>query len=264
MLIDTHCHLNFKAFNKDLHEVISRAKEAGIEKIIIPGAKIDSSYKAIEISQKYESCFAAVGIHPHHVADFFQSNSRKTTDELKMITNNKKVVAIGEIGLDYHEYKGYPPITNKVKAKQKELLMLQIEIAQTHNLPIIFHCRDAHDDQLEIIKNQKLTGVFHCFGGEKKHLEKVLSLGFYIGFDGNITYPENKNLQDLVRYTPIDRLLLETDAPYLTPLPFRSQRNEPAHLLHTTKFVSQLRAVSIENVIETTSLNALKLFRLSA
>lgn len=269
MFIDTHAHLNFKAFRKDLNEVINRTKEAGIEKIIIPGAKIDSSRKAVEISQKYDSCFAAVGIHPHHVVNFTQLGKTKITNELKMLVDNKKVVAIGEVGLDYHEYKGYPPITNEVKSQQKELLRLQIEIAQENNLPIIFHCRDAHDDQLEMINdnlksNNKITGVFHCFGGEKKHLEKVLSLGFYVGFDGNITYPENKNLQDLVAYTPIDRLLLETDAPYLTPLPFRGQRNEPAYLINTASFVYHLHKISLEKVSEITTSNALKLFRLPA
>lgn len=263
MLIDTHAHLNFKAFKKDLEQVVNRATNAGIRKIIIPGAKVDSSRKAVEIAQKYNPCFAAVGIHPHHVADFIELGKNKIADELKMLVNNKKVVAIGEVGLDYHEYKGYPPIDEETKKRQKELLTLQIDIATEYKLPVIFHCRNAHDNQLEIIKNQKLTGVFHCFGGNKEHLKKVLDLGFFVGFDGNITYPENKNLQALVRYTPIDHLLLETDAPYLTPLPFRGQRNEPSFLMHTAKFVSQLHTISVENILETTSRNALKLFRLS-
>ncbi len=266
MFIDTHAHLNFKAFNKDLDEVINRAKNAGIGKIIIPGAKIDSSKKAIEIAQKYDSCFAAIGIHPHHVNEYtslIYSNEVKTIkDNLESFAREEKVVAMGEIGLDYHEYKGYPLITSENKKQQQELLLTQIEIAQENNLPIIFHCRDAYDDQLDIIKDLKITGVFHCFGGEKKHLQKVLDLGFYIGFDGNITYLENKNLQGLVKYTPIDRILLETDSPYLTPLPYRGQRNEPIYLTYIASFVAQIHKISKEKVAEITTQNALKIFAL--
>lgn len=264
MLIDTHAHLNFKAFKKDLDEVISRAKEVDIGKIIIPGAKINSSAKAVEIAQKYDSCFAAVGIHPHHLEEFIHAGKVHIRNELKKLIKNKKVVAIGEIGLDYHKHKDYPPVSEENKNRQKELLVLQINEAQKANLPVIFHCRDAYHDQLELINNyrSRMTGVFHCFGGEKKHLEEILSLGFYVGFDGNITYPENKMLQDLVKFTPLDRLLLETDAPFLTPLPFRGQRNEPAYLTHTASFVSRLRKISLQKLTRITTDNALKLFRL--
>lgn len=267
MLIDTHSHLNFKAFNKDLDEVILRAKEAGVDKIIIPGAKINSSKKAVEISQKYEVCFAAVGIHPHHVADFIELGKRETTNQLKILANNKKAAAIGEIGLDYHEYKGYLPINDEIKTRQKELLLTQIEIAAELNMPVIFHCRDAHDDQLELIgrladlTRKKIRGVFHCFGGEIKHLKKLLSWDFYVGFDGNISYPENENLRMLVKATPIDKLLLETDSPFLTPVPFRGQRNEPANLIRVAKTVSEIHKIALEDVAAVTSGNALKLFR---
>ncbi len=268
MLIDTHAHLNFKAFKKNLDEVISRAKEVGINKIIIPGAKIDSSKKAIEIAQRYDSCFAAVGIHPHHLEEFVRLGKPAVEKELQKLITNKKVVAVGEVGLDYHKHKDYPPVSEENKKQQKELLLLHIDKAQKANLPIIFHCRDAYNDQLALISkylksaNKQVAGVFHCFGGEKKHLEALLSLGFYIGFDGNITYPENKILQDLVKFTPLDRLLLETDAPFLTPLPFRGQRNEPAYLTHTASFVSRLRKISLETLKRITTDNALKLFLL--
>ncbi len=260
MYVDTHAHLNFKAFKKDLEEVIDRAKKSGIEKIIIPGAKINSSKRAVEISQNYESCFAAVGIHPHHTDEFLKLGRSAVEEELKKLIAKQKVVAVGEIGLDYHEYKGYPPITPETKKRQKELLQLQIEIAIKFNLPVIFHCREAQDDQLDMIKGYKLTGVFHCFGGEKKHLEKVLEMGFYVGFDGNITYPENKNLRDLVKFAPIDRILLETDSPFLTPIPFRGQRNEPAYLTNTASLIAQIHKISLEKVSEITTQNAMKLF----
>lgn len=268
MLIDTHCHLNFKAFEKDIDEVINRAKNAGVKKFIIPGAKIDSSRIAVEIAQEYDSCFAAVGIHPHHISEFMEFGTAKVVSEITKLIIDKAVVAIGEIGMDYHEYKGYPPVDRKTKNLQKELLLLQIDIAQKHSLPIIFHCRDAHDDQLELIENyikyggKQITGVFHCFGGEKRHLQKVLEMGFYVGFDGNITYPQNKNLQELVRLTPPDKLLLETDSPYLTPIPLRGQRNEPANLIHTASFTASIKQISPKKLAEITTRNALKLFKL--
>lgn len=272
MLIDTHAHLNFKAFKKDLDDVINRAKESGIEKIIIPGAKINSSKKAIEISQKYASCFAAVGIHPHHAYEYTSlldsKEVRSARDNLESLVRERKVVAVGEIGLDYHEYKDYPPISEENKKQQKELLILQINLAQETNLPIIFHCRNAYDDQLEIITHyskstvKQIIGVFHCFSGEKNHLEKILSLGFYIGFDGNITYRENSILQDLVKYTPLDRLLLETDSPFLAPIKHRGSRNEPSYLPLIVSFIASLHKKKISQISEITSGSALKLFNL--
>lgn len=268
MLIDTHAHLNFKLFNKDLLEVINNAKKAGIEKIIIPGAKIDSSKKAVVIAQKYDNCFATVGIHPHHIDELSKLGNAVIEKELEKLIINKKVVAVGEIGLDYHEYKGYPPISEEIKKQQKELLTIQMEIAQKYNLPVILHCRDAYDDQLKSVHNyvkssgNHITGVFHCFGGNRKHLKEILEMGFYIGFDGNITYPENKTLQELAIFTPLDRLLLETDSPYLTPIPFRSQRNIPSYLHHTATFVSGIRHISQEELAKITTQNALRLFRL--
>lgn len=268
MLIDTHAHLNFTAFEKDLSDVINQAKDEGVRKIIIPGAKIDSSKKAVEIAEKYDNCFAAVGIHPHHIDELAKLEKAVVEEELEKLIINKKVVAVGEIGMDYHEYKGYLPVSEKIKKQQKELLTIQMEIAQKYKLPVIFHCRDAHDDQLRITndyvksKSHQITGVFHCFGGNRKHLKEILEMGFYVGFDGNITYPENKELQELAMFTPPDRLLLETDSPYLTPIPFRNQRNIPSYLYHTATFVSRIRHISLEELAEITTQNALRLFRL--
>lgn len=271
MIIDTHCHLNFKAFDKDLNEVIHRAQEAGVAKIIIPGAKIDSSRKAVEIAQKYSSCFAAVGIHPHHINEFIQLGKSITEEKLKEIlhsTQKNKIVAVGEVGLDYHEYKGYPPITDEIKTDQKKLLLLQIEIALEYNLPVIFHCRDAHDDQMDLLKNlsrssgKRLAGVFHCFAGEKKHLEKVLDMGFYVGFDGNITYNTNEKLRGLIINTPLDKLLLETDSPYLAPDILRGQRNEPTNLQYLAQFVAGIKRITLANLSTITSRNARRLFKI--
>lgn len=268
MLIDTHCHLNFKAFNKDLPKVIKRAKDANVEKIIIPGTKLDSSKQAIKIAQEYPSCFAAVGIHPHHMNEFIEKGIEVVKKELTQLTTQPKVVALGEIGLDYYQYKNYPPISETDKKKQKELLITQIKIAQKKNLPVIIHCQKAHDDLLDLLDNyiktskKSLSGVFHCFAGNKSHLNKVLNLGFFVGFDGNITYPENKHLRKLIRLIPLNRLLLETDAPFLTPIPHRSKRNEPLYLPFIALKIAEIKKETLERVAEITSSNATKLFHL--
>lgn len=268
MFIDTHAHLNFKAYNKNLEEVIDKAKKAGIDKIIIPGAKIDSSRKAVEISQKYDDCFAAIGIHPHHVDEFTNLGERNIEEELNLLIRKEKTVAIGEIGLDYHEYKDYPPVSEENKKNQKRLLLLQVELAQKSGLPIIFHCRDAHDDQLELIQSyiqttqKDIRAVFHCFGGDKYHLKKILSLGFYVGYDGNITYEGNSRLRELVKQTPLNRLLLETDSPYLSPVPYRGQRNEPANLILTATKIAEIHQKKIGRLAEITTRNATELFQL--
>lgn len=273
MLIDTHCHLNFKAFNKDLDEVINRAKKADVGKIIIPGAKLDSSRRAVEIASQYNMCFAAVGIHPHHAIEsdtslLYINVVKRDENALLDLANKPKVVAIGEIGLDNHHYINYPPVSTRIIKRQKELLILQLKIALACHKPVILHCREAHDDMLELLTDfqekpgTRLQGVFHCFGGNKIHLKKVLDLGFFIGFDGNITYEENYQLREMVLETPLERLLLETDAPYLAPVPYRKQRNEPSYLSLTAAFVSRLTGNSLKDVGEKTNKNAESLFNI--
>ncbi len=263
MLIDTHAHLNFKAFAKDLDKVIKRTSCNKIKKIIIPGANIDSSKKAVEIAQKYSSCYAAIGIHPHHLP--------KSNIEFDLIKKNlfdlakqKKTVAIGEIGLDYYHYHGYPPISTKDKIKQKELLQIQLDLALKIKKPLILHCRDAFNDLLSILdsfKNTKLRGVFHCFSGEKKHLQKALKLGYYVGFDGNITYPENIAFLSLIKMTPLNFILVETDSPFLTPVPLRGERNEPKNLTYIISFIAKIFRKRPRSIAKITTQNALDLFR---
>jgi TatD DNase family protein len=265
MFIDTHCHLNFKSFDKDLDDVIKRAKVAKIGKIIIPGAKIDSSIKAIKIAGQYSSCFASVGIHPHHVDEYISSGKKVINDKLKELINNNKVVSIGEIGLDYHVYKGYPEITKNMKKLQKDLFILQLLQANKFGLPVIIHSRDSYNDVIEILDNfikkgQRFKGVFHCFSGQINNLKKVLKMGLYIGFDGNITYPENINLQKMVLETPLNRLLLETDSPYLAPIPFRTTRNEPSNISHIASMISKIKKTSISQIVNNTTNNAISLF----
>lgn len=275
MLIDTHCHLNFHAFDNDLDVVLNRAKSEGVEKIIIPGAKIDSSEKAIEIASKYDGCYAAIGIHPHHVTGYYDTSSyhsknKEIKNTLLKLTKNDKVVAVGECGLDYFEYqKSVHPeneqvrslrnkITPEIKEQQKELLKIHLEVAEELNLPIILHCRKAYDDMLPIIA--RCTGVFHCFSGTESDLEKVLGMGFYVGFDGNITFKNTQNLKNLVKITPLDKILIETDSPYLTPEPFRGERNQPKNVKIVGEEIAVIKGISLKEVGLVTTNNAITLF----
>ena len=264
MLVDTHCHLNFKAFKKDTSEIIKRAEKNSICKIIIPGAKLDSSITAVKIAKKYSNCYAAVGIHPHHAKDF----SSDTYEKLLTLAKNDKVVAIGEIGLDYHQYTNYPPVSDRNKILQEELLLIQLDVARILNLPVIFHARDSQDDLLDFLEEYiintgyRMKGVFHCFEGNQNHLIKALTLGFYVGYDGNITYEENSRLRELIKQTPLEKLLLETDSPYLTPIPYRNNRNEPSYLVFIADKVADIHHKSILEVTMKTSQNAVSLFHL--
>lgn len=264
-MIDTHCHLNFKIFNKDFNDVVRRFKEKGGEALIVVGAKENSSIKAVEITHNSEICWATIGIHPHHAL-----SSENTSDSLnnldKLIGNSKKIVAIGETGLDYFNYKNYPAITPEIKEKQKKLLRSHLTLSVKKHLPLIIHCRDAFDDLItevsEFNKTNLIKGVLHCFEGNSNHLQKILLLGFYIGFDGNITYQDNNRLRDLVKATPLDRLLLETDSPYLTPEPLRGKRNEPVNMAITAKTIASLKNTTLSNILMITSQNAKSLFKL--
>ncbi len=264
-MIDVHCHLNFKAFEKDYDEVIKKAKEAGVETIINVGTSLQSSQKAVELAHKYKNLYAIVGIHPHH-ADKLEKGWE---EKLKAIAQNEKVVGIGEIGLDYYSYKSNGIVDPKI---QREVFKAQVQMAYDLKLPLQIHNRHAGEDILEILnahKNllQEIPGMFHCFASTLDVLKKALSLGFYIGFDGNITYKglakgETVTLADLCRNTPIDRIVTETDAPFLTPEPYRGGRNEPSYVIMTGRKIAQIKAISEQEVDLKTSQNAKKIFKL--
>lgn len=264
-MIDAHCHLNFQAFEIDLDKVIKEAQEAGVDTIVNVGTKIDSSQKAIELAQKYEGLYAAVGIHPHH-ADKLEDN---WLEELENLAKNEKVIAIGECGLDYFSYK-----TNGITDKklQKELFQKQIELAIKLKLPLQIHNRQAGDDILEILNHYKNSlptppGVFHCFSGSEDFLKKVLNLGFYIGYDGNVTYKgiakgEAVSLQDLVKLTPVERILTETDAPYLSPVPLRGLRNTPKNVIITSNFIADLKQIEHQVFVDLVDNNFKLIFKI--
>jgi len=264
-MIDVHCHLNFHAFEKDVDLVIKKAIADGVKKIINVGTSIESSEKAIELSKRYDNLYAIVGVHPHHA-----DKVEKGFDvELEKLAKNQKVVAIGETGIDYYSYKSNAIVDRKL---QKEVFLKQIELSLKLKLPLQIHNRLAGKEIVEIIEDYKdelldPPGMFHCMSGNIEFLKKVLDLGFYVGFDGNITYEgiakgEDTALSELVKYAPIERIVTETDAPFLTPQPFRGSRNVPSYVILVGQFIAKIKALPFKEVEIATSKNAEKIFNL--
>lgn len=266
-MIDAHCHLNFKAFEKDVDEAIKSAFKAGVKAIINVGAHIDSSQKAIELANTYENLYATVGIHPHHANEL----EKNWEEKFEQLAKDTKVIAIGECGLDYFSYESNGVVDPKI---QKNLFIKQIEIAHKLKIPLMIHNRHAGKDIADILSNYKSLfsnppGMFHCFSGDLELLKKALNLGFYIGFDGNITYKgkatgETIDLRDLAKACPIDKLIVETDAPYLTPEPYRGQRNKPEYVIIVGKTIAVIKGISFEEVEKQTTKNTNILFQLNA
>lgn len=266
-MIDVHCHLNFHAFHKDYDELIHKAHADGVEKIINVGTKIDSSEKAVELANTYKNLYAIVGVHPHH-ADKHDVSS-DWLEQLEALANQPKVVAIGEIGLDYYRYQSNGITDVQL---QKQFFEAQILLAHKLKLPIQIHNRHAGKDILEILLHHKSyllnpPGMFHCFAGNMEILQGALNLGFYIGFDGNITYPglapgETTTLSDLAKACPLDRIVTETDAPFLTPVPYRGSRNIPSYAILVGGYIAKIKGVSLENINRITAENAKRLFNI--
>lgn len=251
--IDTHAHLNMEVYDPDRDAVVERSLAAGVQWIIDVGVDFSTSLCSIELSSKYSSVFSAVGIHPHEASKV----SLQDLNRLEAFCQNSKVVAIGEIGLDYH-YNFSPPEI------QKKIFLAQLELARKLQKPVIVHVREAMTDALNLIRSiasSDWKGVFHCFGGKAKDIPEILEMGFMISFTGVITF-HNFKKQDLVRMVPLDRLLLETDAPYMTPVPFRGKRNEPAFLPHIAKAIASIHSISEQAIANASTSNAKKLFGL--
>ena len=252
MFVETHCHLDFPEFTHDRDAVISRAKENGVSRIINIGSSEAGSEASLELAKKYEFVYASVGIHPHEADSF----NREIQSRIEKLAKNNKVVAIGEIGLDY--YKNYSKAEN-----QRPLFEALLSLAKSVNLPVVIHSREAADDTLKILKDAKIQkAVVHCFSGNADFLKKCLDAGYFISFTCNITYKKAENLRKLVKLAPIERIFLETDAPYLAPEVLRGERNEPLNVKYVAEEIARIKGISIEEVARVTTEEAKRFFNL--
>lgn len=251
MLVDSHAHLEMNEFDSDREAVIGRALKEGIDFIVTVGTNLKLSLKAASLADQYENIYATVGVHPHDVAKADQ----KTLDALKQLVHqSKKIVAYGEIGLDF--FRNISP-----REKQRELFGLQLELANELDLPVVIHDREAHQQSLETVRASGVRrGVFHCFSGDYDMAKKCIGLGFSISIPGVVTFDKSKTLQDVAEKVPLSSLLLETDAPYLAPVPHRGKRNEPSFIVYTAQKVAQIKKISWEEVARATADNAKNLF----
>lgn len=251
MYIDTHAHLNFKSFNSDYVQTLERAFNVGVKRIILPGSNLQTSKRAVEIARTDENIYAAVGLHPIHVKD------EKFGSDFEKLAKDKKVVAIGETGLDYY----YDRTSSDL---QKELFQKHLKLANLLSKPVIIHCRDAYEDVLSILTSQNPLpkGVMHCYLSNWDYAKILIDMGFLIGFTGIITFTKDYELLDAVKNIPLDKILIETDAPYLTPESHRGQRNEPAYVIEVAKKIAEIKKISVEEVAEQTTKNAEELFKI--
>ncbi|MDH6599248.1 TatD family hydrolase [Bacillus aerius] len=255
MLFDTHAHLNAEQYNEDLEQVIERAKSEKVEKIVVVGFDRPTITRAMELIEAYDFMYAAIGWHPVDAIDM--------TDEdlawIKELSQHEKVVAIGEMGLDYYWDKS-------PKDVQKEVFRRQIALAKEVNLPIIIHNRDATEDVVTILKEEgaaEVGGIMHCFTGSLEIAKACMEMNFYISFGGPVTFKNAKKPKEVVKDIPSGRLLIETDCPYLTPAPFRGKRNEPSYVKYIAEQIAELREISFEELAALTTENAKKVFRIN-
>ncbi len=253
MFFDSHAHLDDEKFTDDRAEVIARAKENGVTHIVNIGADMESSARSIELTQQYDMIYAAVGVHPHDAKKVIVSDY----DQLAQWTRLDKVVAIGEIGLDY--YYDLSP-----RELQREVFIRQLDVARQTHMPIVIHDRDAHGETMEILKREGkgLIGVVHCFAGSMEMAAELIKMGWYIGCDGPVTFKNAAKLPGIMQKIPLERLLIETDSPYLTPVPFRGKRNEPAYVRFVAEHIAVLRGIPIEDIAKATTQNVCDLFQI--
>ena len=256
MLTDTHCHLDFRSFDKDRDRVLARAEEYSVCRILNPGINLESSREALALAGRSPPVYAAVGIHPNEHVQL----GRETLRELRTLARDPAVVAIGEIGLDYYRKTTLP-------GDQQHRFRAQLDLAAELELPVIIHCRDAHADALGIISAWQESGgtkvnpgVFHSFSGQGAHAEAVLELGFYLGITGPVTFPTADGLRKIIVQAPEDRLLIETDAPFLAPQPRRGKRNEPAYVRWVAEKIASLRDTTTDTIAQFSAENANRLF----
>ncbi|MBN2126315.1 MAG: TatD family hydrolase [Deltaproteobacteria bacterium] len=254
MLIDSHAHLDMKAFEKDRQRVLDRALAGGVARIVTVGIDLASSLKALDLANRHDFLFSTIGFHPHH-ADHVEADSLKQLAEL---AGEAKVVGWGEIGLDF--YRNRSPRRQQLAAFEQ-----QLDAAEDTALPVIIHDRDAHKEVIDILRKRnkaKARGVIHCFSGDWDLAVDFIALGFFLSIPGTVTYPQATRIREVASRIPLDRLLLETDSPFLTPVPMRGRRNEPLYVTYTAQRIAALREIEPEEVARQTSENASRLFGL--
>lgn len=254
MLLDSHAHLDDKRFDRDRDKLIRELKGNDVSLVINPGADVASSVRAVSLAEKYDNIYAAVGVHPHDA----KTMDEDTIEILRNLAKKDKVIAIGEIGLDYY-------YDNSPRDIQKKWFREQIKLAKKLKLPIIVHDRDAHKDTFDIIKEEKdenLTGVLHCYASSADMAKEYIKLGFYISFAGPITFKNAKTPKEVAKAIPLERILIETDSPYLTPEPHRGKRNDPVYVRYIAGIIAELKGITFEEVANATTKNAKELFNI--
>lgn len=261
-LIDSHCHIDGEQFDADRSEVISRAQNAGVKAMLVVGTgdahDFENFARVVRLADSHQNIFCSIGVHPHDAKTFGKIEEGKLVDLAK---SSPKVIGWGEIGLDY--YYDHSP-----RDVQREVFIRQIRIARDLNLPIIIHSRDADDETVEILTEECnypdfRGGIMHCFGGTPAMAESLMKIGFMISFAGNVTFKKAENLRDAARVVPLEKLLIETDCPYLTPIPFRGKRNEPMYVKETAKFLAEFYGIELERLANQTTKNFLEFFRVN-
>ncbi len=253
-MIDTHAHIDTECYDENFDELLKEIKLAGVEKVIIPATHPKGFDKIINIIEKYDNLYGAIGVHPSDIKDL-PNDWEKVVEKY---SKHPKIIAIGEIGLDYYWDK-----EEENHNLQKEILKKQIEIAKANKLPVLIHDRDAHGDCFEILSENihgEIPVVMHCFSGSPEFAERCLKQGWYIALGGVVTFKNAKKMKEVALKTPFDKLLLETDSPYLTPSPFRGEQNSPAYVKFVAEEIAKIKNVTFEKVDETTTENALKIF----
>jgi TatD DNase family protein len=259
MLIDTHAHLDYTDYDPDRAEVIARATAADVTEIISIGTRIDSSARAVELAENFPNIWATVGIHPCEVNEAPED----AVERLRALAKSSRVVAVGEIGLDYHRLPENPAEAEANKRRQADLFRRQLELTAGLGLNAVIHQRDSWDDTLKILGEftGKVRGVFHCFGGTLEQARDVIALGHLVSFTGIVTFKNARQVQETAREVAFDQFMVETDCPYLAPVPDRGKRCEPAHTRRVAEQIAQLRGVSLEEVAARTMETAREFFR---
>ena len=259
-LFDSHCHLDDERFEEDREEIIEKIKESGVTKLVSAGYSIEGSRKGVELSKKYEFIYTTCGLSPNDIPQT-EEELWKDIDKIKKLVKEnleyKKIVAIGEIGLDYYWEKD-----NERRELQKKAFVKQIELANDFDLPIVIHTRDAVMDTIEILKKNKVNkkGVFHCCPLNRELVKEALKLDFYISFAGPVTFKNSKNANEIIQMVPNDKMLIETDSPYLSPEPLRGKRNDSRNVKYIAQKIAEVKGLSIDEVAEFTNQNAKRVF----